>query len=149
MKCDKCNGTGELNQGPYRTAANKVKEAIKPVSNVFVRSFAKVGAKTKTIKEGFQMKILMTGLKYAAIIGAVAALIWVIAESVKEEMKMVVVSVQYSDSGEVVRCWLGSSAPNLRDHSAVELADNEKQIQPSLKKLGAKDNMQCMDLRKK
>ena len=149
MKCPNCNGSGEVkSQGPYRVAADKVKEVIKPVGNVFVRSFAKVGAKAKSIKEGFQMKILLTGMKYAAIFGTVVALAWIVVESIKEDEKQVRIEVQYSDSGEVVRCWLGSYAPHLKDHYACDEAEDNTQVANTLKKLGAKDNMQCMDLRK-
>ena len=136
MKCDNCHGTGNVSGHPYRAAANKVKEVIRPVGNAFTR------AKSFMWKKVWK-KVRLPLVSVAFIVGSV----FFISHELKDCRQKRVIEVQYDDHGKIARCWVSEhygDVPGFRDHYAIEWADQESQVKDKLKYLGADDNIECI-----
>jgi hypothetical protein len=146
MKCPECNGTGNLPESPYRTAANKVKEVLKPATNVFVRSYAKVKHGAYVMTVGKVWSWTKTNLLWPVGIGCViaGAVYLFIALNSYDIKHHRTITVQFADNGQVVRCWTGYSTPDFatREHYAWEVVDINKAAEGK-ELLGIPKDMTC------
>jgi hypothetical protein len=149
MKCPECNGTGKISNPntPYRTAANKVKEVLKPAANVFVRSYAKVKHGAYVMTVGKALNWTKTNLLWPAVIGcAIAGVVYlIIVENNYDHKHHRTITVQFADNGQAARCWTGYSTPSsffAGDHYSWKVVDINK-IEEGKELLGIPKDMTC------
>lgn len=150
-KCKHCNGSGEEQvNSPYRTAANKVKEVMKPVGNVFVRSYAKVKHGAYAMTFGRMWNWTKSELLIPFIvIGILAGGVWLIISVNEDDYKnRQTITVQFADSGQAVRCWVGHYKPRFVDEHNKYVWEKVEKIKPISEELaiiGAPSDMKCID----